>query len=172
MCAAPASTPRPLAWGVNLPLFDDEGRAEVGTLYKQQGRQQAIQRGLELVGPKLAAMGEQLQQIAKQGPGGLRIYCWRGGMRSGSVAWLASTLDLEVVVLEGGYKMLSPLGAQPVRALLARPLAGRRHRQRQTDVCWPSPSRAGPWWISKGWRITAAAALAPGATRATQHGDV
>ena len=89
---------------VNLPLFDDEGRAEVGTLYKQQGRQQAIQRGLELVGPKLAAMGQQLQQIAQQEPGGLRIYCWRGGMRSGSVAWLASTLDLEVVALEGGYK--------------------------------------------------------------------
>ena len=52
---------------VNLPLFDDEGRAEVGTLYKQQGRQQAIQRGLELVGPKLAAMGEQLQQIVHSG---------------------------------------------------------------------------------------------------------
>lgn len=89
---------------VNLPLFDDEGRAEVGTLYKQQGRQQAIQRGLELVGPQLAAMGERLQQLADQQPGGLRIYCWRGGMRSGSVAWLASTLDLDVVVLEGGYK--------------------------------------------------------------------
>ncbi|HCV56381.1 MAG TPA: tRNA 2-selenouridine(34) synthase MnmH, partial [Synechococcales bacterium UBA12195] len=67
---------------VNLPLFDDEGRAEVGTLYKQKGRQQAIQRGLELVGPQLAAMGHKLQQIAQQGPGSLRIYCWRGGMRS------------------------------------------------------------------------------------------
>ena len=89
---------------VNLPLFDDDGRAEVGTLYKQKGRQQAIQRGLELVGPQLAAMGHKLQQIAQQGPGSLRIYCWRGVMRSASVAWLASTLDIDVVVLEGGYK--------------------------------------------------------------------
>ena len=89
---------------VNLPLFDDEGRAEIGTLYKQQGRQQAIQRGLELVGPNLAVMGERLQELAQQGQGELRIYCWRGGMRSGSVAWLASTLDLSVVVLDGGYK--------------------------------------------------------------------
>lgn len=89
---------------VNLPLFDDEGRAEVGTLYKQQGRQNAIHRGLELVGPQLAAMGQSLQQLADQNQDKLRIYCWRGGMRSASVAWLASTLDLEVVVLDGGYK--------------------------------------------------------------------
>ena len=157
---------------VNLPLFDDEGRAEVGTLYKQQGRQQAIQRGLELVGPKLAAMGEQLQQIAQQGPGGLRIYCWRGGMRSGSVAWLASTLDLEVVVLEGGYKsfrrwVLSQFERSwPLQLLGAAPAAAK------PMFCWPSPSRAAPWWISKGWRITAAAAWRARATRATQHGDV
>jgi len=34
----------------------------------------------------------------------LRLYCWRGGMRSGSVAWLAGQLDLPVLLLEGGYK--------------------------------------------------------------------
>ncbi|MGB5135477.1 MAG: rhodanese-like domain-containing protein, partial [Prochlorococcaceae cyanobacterium] len=41
----------------NLSLFDDEGRAEVGTLYKGQGRQAAVLRGLALVGPRLEAMG-------------------------------------------------------------------------------------------------------------------
>jgi tRNA 2-selenouridine synthase len=34
----------------------------------------------------------------------LRLHCWRGGMRSESVAWLAQGLDLAVVVLKGGYK--------------------------------------------------------------------
>jgi len=89
----------------NLPLFSDEERAAVGTTYKQQGRQAAVQLGLELVGPKLAGLGACLSAWhAEAGGEPLRIHCWRGGMRSGSVAWLAETLDLPVLLLEGGYK--------------------------------------------------------------------
>jgi tRNA 2-selenouridine synthase len=89
----------------NLPLFSNEQRAAVGTTYKQQGRQAAVQLGLELVGPRLAHLGEQLQQFSAQAAGApLRLHCWRGGMRSESIAWLASQLGLEVVLLEGGYK--------------------------------------------------------------------
>ena len=90
---------------VNLPLFDDDGRAAVGTLYKQQGRQAAVLQGLALVGPRLEAMAARLLELAAPAPDQpLRLLCWRGGMRSGSVAWLASQLDLPVQVLEGGYK--------------------------------------------------------------------
>jgi tRNA 2-selenouridine synthase len=89
----------------NLPLFDDDERAEIGTLYKQCGRGAAIQRGLALVGPRLADLGEALRQAsAAAGGAPLRLHCWRGGMRSGSVAWLATTLDLPVLLLVGGYK--------------------------------------------------------------------
>ena len=89
----------------NLPLFSDAERAEVGTAYKQQGRQVAIQLGLEHVGPKLAALGERLLQWSDESAGTpLRIHCWRGGMRSGNVAWLAETLELPAVLLDGGYK--------------------------------------------------------------------
>ena len=89
----------------NLPLFSDLERAEVGTTYKQVGRTAAVQLGLSLVGPKLALLGETLQEWSSQSPGQpLRIHCWRGGMRSGSMAWLAETLDLQAMVLEGGYK--------------------------------------------------------------------
>ena len=97
----------------NLPLFTDAERAAVGTTYKQQGRQSAVQLGLELVGPKMASMAAALQAIATPGRVGpatgsgktaLGIHCWRGGMRSASVAWLAGTLELPVVLLEGGYK--------------------------------------------------------------------
>lgn len=89
---------------MNVPLFSDEERAEVGTLYKQSGRRESIQRGLELVGPKLAQMGQQLCELSAGQPEPLRLHCWRGGMRSASVAWLAETLDLDVVLLDGGYK--------------------------------------------------------------------
>jgi tRNA 2-selenouridine synthase len=40
----------------NLPLFDNDERAEIGTLYKQQGRQAAVLRGLALVGPRYLIM--------------------------------------------------------------------------------------------------------------------
>ncbi|MFN9548496.1 MAG: tRNA 2-selenouridine(34) synthase MnmH [Cyanobacteriota bacterium] len=90
---------------LNLPLFTDAERAEVGTLYKQAGRQLAVRRGLALVGSRLDRLADQLLAIqARQPEGPLRLHCWRGGLRSSSVAWLASTLDLPVVVLDGGYK--------------------------------------------------------------------
>lgn len=85
-----------------MPFFSDEERAEVGTLYKQSSRKEALLRGLELVGPKLRHLVEQAFALAPQGS--LRIYCWRGGDRSGSVAQLLSMAGLRVRVLEGGYK--------------------------------------------------------------------
>jgi tRNA 2-selenouridine synthase len=89
----------------NLPLFSNEERAEVGTLYRQQGRPAAVLRGLALVGQRLEAMGAELAARSADAPGAsLRLTCWRGGLRSASVAWLAEQLELPVVVLEGGYK--------------------------------------------------------------------
>ena len=89
----------------NLPLFSDAERAEVGTLYKQQGRQAAVLRGLALVGPRMEALAAELVTWSERSAGApLRLHCWRGGMRSGSVAWLAQQLELPVLLLEGGYK--------------------------------------------------------------------
>ena len=89
----------------NVPLFSDDQRAAVGTTYKQQGRQAAVQLGFELVGPRLAELARELSVLAAEADGQpLRLHCWRGGMRSQSMAWLASQLDLPVLVLEGGYK--------------------------------------------------------------------
>lgn len=87
---------------INLPLFSNEERVVVGTLYKQEGRQPAILKGLEFVGPKMAAIAAQASALARQNT--LYIYCWRGGMRSGSVAWLMETYGLRVFTLKGGYK--------------------------------------------------------------------
>lgn len=89
----------------NLPLFSDHERAEVGLTYKQRGSQQAVRAGLALVGPKLAVLGDGLLAHHQDAGGGpLRIHCWRGGMRSASIGWLAETLGLPVQLLEGGYK--------------------------------------------------------------------
>ncbi|MFZ0406970.1 MAG: tRNA 2-selenouridine(34) synthase MnmH [Cyanobium sp.] len=88
---------------ISLPLFDDAERAEIGTLYQQHGRQAAVTRGLALVGPRMADLAIALQGTPA-GTAPLRLHCWRGGMRSASVAWLARQLDLPVLLLEGGYK--------------------------------------------------------------------
>lgn len=87
---------------VTLPLFDDAERAEVGTTYKQLGRTPAVVLGLSRVGPRLAQLAEQGQALARDGQ--LALMCWRGGMRSGAVAWLLEQVGLEVVTLRGGYK--------------------------------------------------------------------
>lgn len=93
----------------NLPLFSDEERAVIGTLYKQRGRHEAMLQGLDLIGPRMRAMVEQVERIVGMSPEEysgppLRVHCWRGGMRSGSVAWLLSFYGYPCVVLDGGYK--------------------------------------------------------------------
>jgi len=88
---------------INLPLFSDGQRTQVGTCYKQQGRQAAVLLGLALVGPRLQELAQGLSALAQPGQP-LRLHCWRGGMRSSSMAWLASSLELPVVLLDGGYK--------------------------------------------------------------------
>ena len=84
-------------------LFTDEERALVGTLYKQTGRDAAVLEGLRIVGPKLATIVEQARSLAPDGR--IAVHCWRGGERSGSVAWMLDKAGFnEVLVLKGGYK--------------------------------------------------------------------
>ena len=90
----------------SFPLFDNAERAEIGTLYKQVGREQAVERGLEFIGPRMAQMVREAKALFAEHDGRrpIHLYCWRGGMRSGSMGWLFRTAGLPVVLLEGGYK--------------------------------------------------------------------
>ena len=87
---------------VSFPLFSDEERKTVGTLYKQVGQQDAILEGLKIVGPKLAGFVQEALLLAPAKK--IYLYCWRGGMRSGSMAWLLEMAGFEVITLQGGYK--------------------------------------------------------------------
>jgi tRNA 2-selenouridine synthase len=86
----------------NIPLFSDSERASVGTKYKNEGRRAAIVEGLKHAGPSLSLKMEEAVNVAKDGK--LLVYCWRGGMRSETMAWLFSLAGIEILVLEGGYK--------------------------------------------------------------------
>ncbi|MFA5445628.1 MAG: rhodanese-like domain-containing protein, partial [Bacteroidales bacterium] len=93
---------------VLFPLFNDLERAEVGTLYVQERRTAAVLKGLELTGPRLEAMARRGLEIAggsaADSGGSLLLYCWRGGMRSASVAWLMEKVGIRCYTLENGYK--------------------------------------------------------------------
>lgn len=86
----------------NLPIFTNDERALVGTKYKRAGKDSAVLLGLELVGPKLARFVRMAKKISPQKE--ILIHCWRGGMRSGSMAWLFETAGFKVYLLKGGYK--------------------------------------------------------------------
>lgn len=85
---------------VNIPLFDDNERAIVGTIYKQVGKHQAVVKGLEFVAPKMATWVKQVEHFPEE----LYLYCFRGGMRSNSLAWLFEQSGKKCFILEGGYK--------------------------------------------------------------------
>lgn len=87
---------------INMPIFSNEERAIVGTHYKQNGKYKAVHSGLEFVGPKMADFASQAHKLAKEDV--LYVHCWRGGMRSKSMAWLFETIGIETRIIDGGYK--------------------------------------------------------------------
>lgn len=87
---------------INLPLFDDQERSIVGTAYKKSGREKAILVGLDYAGRKLTSYVSGARKAAPSGK--VLVHCWRGGMRSESMAWLLSLAGFDSCVLIGGYK--------------------------------------------------------------------
>ncbi|MEP6951669.1 MAG: tRNA 2-selenouridine(34) synthase MnmH [Ginsengibacter sp.] len=98
-----------------LPLFTDDQRKIIGTAYKMQSRQVAVKKGLDFFSERMKAIPEEVEQLIgnreKSGRDNLipntnrvLIHCWRGGMRSGAVAWLLDLYGFKVYTLKGGYK--------------------------------------------------------------------
>lgn len=86
----------------NLPLFSNEERVRVGTTYKQESREAAILLGFDLAGPKWSGFIRQALEMAPQKR--IAVHCWRGGMRSGAMAWALDLYGFEVFLVKGGYK--------------------------------------------------------------------
>jgi tRNA 2-selenouridine synthase len=96
---------------LNIPLFDNEQRALIGTTYKKQSREAAIKAGLPLFGTKMLPMIETVEAWIKDRQKEndvtkptIYVHCWRGGMRSAAVAWLLDLYGYKVIQLTGGYK--------------------------------------------------------------------
>lgn len=88
---------------INCPVLDDEERRIVGTLYKQQGAFEAKRVGGAMVAANLA---RHLRAQFADKPANWKplIYCWRGGMRSGSMTTWLRLVGWDAQQLPGGYK--------------------------------------------------------------------
>ena len=92
---------------VNVPLFSDAERAEVGTLYKRVGRDAAIKRGLEFGTASTCRILSSIRKVSSDNS--FVLHCWRGGMRSREVAKLCAANELKPTLVEGGYKAFRKL---------------------------------------------------------------
>ncbi|GLB59930.1 tRNA 2-selenouridine(34) synthase MnmH [Cytobacillus sp. NCCP-133] len=88
---------------VNVPLFSNEERVEIGTLYKKEGSDAAKWRAMEIVSPKIPSMLKKIRDLKEKGLQPV-IYCWRGGMRSKAVTTFISYAGVSIPRLIGGYR--------------------------------------------------------------------
>jgi tRNA 2-selenouridine synthase len=89
---------------INVPLFDEDERRVIGTIYRRGGHgghAQAVDQGFEYVEKKLAAL-VAFFELFRDHP--LAICCARGGMRSLSVVNLLAQAGFNACQLKGGYK--------------------------------------------------------------------
>lgn len=88
---------------INCPVLDNEERHIVGTLYKQTGAFEARRVGGAMVAANLAR--HLREQFADRPPGWKPlVYCWRGGLRSGSMTTWLRMVGWDAQQLAGGYK--------------------------------------------------------------------
>ena len=101
-------SPREFAGGhipgaLNVPLFSDAERDQIGRIYKHSGSERAIEWGLDVAAQRTASLLKQTRD-AIQLDSEFIVHCWRGGMRSAGFAWLCSEHGMQPKRLRGGYK--------------------------------------------------------------------
>ena len=92
-----------LPGAVNWPVLDNDERREVGTEYVQVSAFDARKTGAAMVAKRI---GELLQAHVQDKPRGWQplVYCWRGGKRSGTLAWFLDQIGFRTALVQGGYK--------------------------------------------------------------------
>jgi len=92
-----------LPGAVNWPVLDNDERRVVGTEYVQVSAFDARKHGAAIVAKRI---GELLDAHVQDKPHAWAplVYCWRGGQRSGTLAWFLPQIGFRTTVLKGGYK--------------------------------------------------------------------
>jgi tRNA 2-selenouridine synthase len=104
---------------LNWPVLDDDERRIVGTLYKQVSALEARKIGAAMAGRRIAGhldawMADKPREWQPL------VYCWRGGQRSGSLAWFLSQIGFRTSQLQGGYKAFRAIVREQLQTLPQR----------------------------------------------------
>lgn len=120
-----------LPGAINCPVLDDGERRIVGTLYKQTGAFEARRVGGAMVAAHLA---DYLRRLWADKPADWRplVYCWRGGLRSGSMVNWLRLVGWDAQPLQGGYKRY--------RQWVMEQIAERAPRLQLQVLCGPTGS--------------------------------
>ena len=88
---------------INCPVLNNEERAQIGTIYKQVSPFEAKRLGAAMVSANLA---RHLRETFADKPANWKplVYCWRGGLRSGSMVTWLRLVGWDAQQLAGGYK--------------------------------------------------------------------
>lgn len=88
---------------INFPVLNDEERAEVGRVYHQVGAFEAKKFGAAIISQNIARHIREHYAGYEKSYRPL-LYCWRGGLRSTSLATVMAQIGWKTTILKGGYK--------------------------------------------------------------------
>ncbi|MCK8815783.1 tRNA 2-selenouridine(34) synthase MnmH [Natroniella sulfidigena] len=88
---------------VNIPIFNNQERANIGNIYTQKSPAQAKMLAVELVAPKIPKLLKKIKPLTEEYENTI-IFCARGGLRSESISLFCELIGLSVYKLKGGYK--------------------------------------------------------------------
>lgn len=88
---------------VNLPIFDNEERKLIGTVYHHESIDKAKKIGVEYASRRLPVLYEEISKLKAEHEK-VVLFCERGGFRSSSICALLSSIGMGVLKLKGGYK--------------------------------------------------------------------
>ncbi len=108
-----------LPGAINWPVLDNDQRRIVGTLYVQTSALEARKLGATMVARNVA---DHLDRWIADKPRDWQplVYCWRGGQRSGALAWFLDQIGFRTAKLAGGYKGFRAVVRQDLEAWPAR----------------------------------------------------
>lgn len=108
-----------LPGAINLPVLNDEERVIVGTLHKTSPFE-ARRLGAGMISAN-AARHLNTHFADKEKSYTPLINCWRGGMRSNSLAHILRSVGWRARVLGGGYKAFRQFSSEDLERILSNP---------------------------------------------------
>lgn len=106
-----------LPGAINLPVLDNAQRVEVGTLYKQTPFE-ARKLGASITSRNIAGIIDS-HFLTKNKTYSPLVYCWRGGMRSSSLATVLRMIGWRARLLDGGYKSFRKYVIKDMKRILS-----------------------------------------------------